>query len=251
MMPEDALDVLRAHDAVLMGAVGDPSVPDHVSLWGLDPRDPPAPRPVGEPPARRGCWRAIPCPLAGRGPGGRRHALRAREHRGRVRGRRRARAPRASPPRSASRRASSRARGVERVVRHAFELAAARRGVADERDEVERVALRLRALGRGRRGGGRASSRACATSGCSSTRSPRGWCATPAASTSSSRRTSSRDILTDLAAAIQGGMGMAASANIAPGSDAPGAVRAGARLGAGHRRAGHRQPGRRDLERRR
>ena len=30
------------------------------------------------------------------------------------------------------------------------------------------------------------------------------------------------DILTDLAAAIQGGMGMAASANIAPGTDAPG-----------------------------
>ena len=30
------------------------------------------------------------------------------------------------------------------------------------------------------------------------------------------------DILTDLAAAIQGGMGMAASANTAPGSDAPG-----------------------------
>jgi tartrate dehydrogenase/decarboxylase / D-malate dehydrogenase len=29
------------------------------------------------------------------------------------------------------------------------------------------------------------------------------------------------DILTDLAAAIQGGMGMAASANVAPGSDAP------------------------------
>ena len=30
------------------------------------------------------------------------------------------------------------------------------------------------------------------------------------------------DILTDLAAAIQGGMGMAASANIAPGEDVPG-----------------------------
>ena len=30
------------------------------------------------------------------------------------------------------------------------------------------------------------------------------------------------DILTDLAAAIQGGMGMAASANVAPGADAPG-----------------------------
>src|SRR4029077_6964214 len=30
------------------------------------------------------------------------------------------------------------------------------------------------------------------------------------------------DILTDLAAAIQGGMGMAASANVAPGSEQPG-----------------------------
>ena len=35
MMPADALDVARAHDAVLLGAVGDPSVPDHVTLWGL------------------------------------------------------------------------------------------------------------------------------------------------------------------------------------------------------------------------
>ena len=34
MMPDDALDVLREHDAVLMGAIGDPSVPDDVSLWG-------------------------------------------------------------------------------------------------------------------------------------------------------------------------------------------------------------------------
>ena len=35
MMPPDALDVVRGHDAVLLGAVGDPSVPDHVTLWGL------------------------------------------------------------------------------------------------------------------------------------------------------------------------------------------------------------------------
>jgi tartrate dehydrogenase/decarboxylase/D-malate dehydrogenase len=35
MMPPDALDVVRAHDAVLLGAVGDPSVPDHEALWGL------------------------------------------------------------------------------------------------------------------------------------------------------------------------------------------------------------------------
>ena len=35
MMPVDAIDVAGSHDAVLLGAVGDPSVPDHVSLWGL------------------------------------------------------------------------------------------------------------------------------------------------------------------------------------------------------------------------
>ena len=35
MMPEDALDRMRMHDAVFLGAVGWPGVPDHVSLWGL------------------------------------------------------------------------------------------------------------------------------------------------------------------------------------------------------------------------
>lgn len=35
MMPEDGLDQLRDKDAVLLGAVGYPGVPDHVSLWGL------------------------------------------------------------------------------------------------------------------------------------------------------------------------------------------------------------------------
>jgi tartrate dehydrogenase/decarboxylase/D-malate dehydrogenase len=35
MMPPDALDTVRRFDAVLLGAVGDPSVPDHVTLWGL------------------------------------------------------------------------------------------------------------------------------------------------------------------------------------------------------------------------
>ena len=35
MMPPDALDVVRSFDAVLLGAVGHPSVPDHVTLWGL------------------------------------------------------------------------------------------------------------------------------------------------------------------------------------------------------------------------
>ncbi len=35
MMPEDGIEKLRAHDAILLGAVGFPGVPDHVSLWGL------------------------------------------------------------------------------------------------------------------------------------------------------------------------------------------------------------------------
>ncbi|WP_298728142.1 tartrate dehydrogenase [uncultured Ferrovibrio sp.] len=35
MMPDDALDQLRDTDAIYLGAVGYPGVPDHVSLWGL------------------------------------------------------------------------------------------------------------------------------------------------------------------------------------------------------------------------
>ncbi len=35
MMPEDALDLLRRHDAILLGAVGHPKIPDHVTLNGL------------------------------------------------------------------------------------------------------------------------------------------------------------------------------------------------------------------------
>ena len=35
MMPDDGIEILRSHDAILLGAVGYPGVPDHVSLWGL------------------------------------------------------------------------------------------------------------------------------------------------------------------------------------------------------------------------
>jgi tartrate dehydrogenase/decarboxylase / D-malate dehydrogenase len=35
MMPDDGLDQLKSFDAVFLGAVGYPGVPDHVSLWGL------------------------------------------------------------------------------------------------------------------------------------------------------------------------------------------------------------------------
>ena len=35
MMPDDGLKQLRSFDAIFLGAVGHPTVPDHVSLWGL------------------------------------------------------------------------------------------------------------------------------------------------------------------------------------------------------------------------
>jgi tartrate dehydrogenase/decarboxylase/D-malate dehydrogenase len=35
MMPQDGLETLRRFDAIYLGAVGDPRVPDHVSVWEL------------------------------------------------------------------------------------------------------------------------------------------------------------------------------------------------------------------------
>lgn len=35
MMPEDGMETLRSYDAIYLGAVGYPGVPDHISLWGL------------------------------------------------------------------------------------------------------------------------------------------------------------------------------------------------------------------------
>ncbi len=35
MMEEDGLNRVRGHDSIFLGAVGFPGVPDHVSLWGL------------------------------------------------------------------------------------------------------------------------------------------------------------------------------------------------------------------------
>jgi len=35
LMPEDGVATLRRFDAIFFGAVGDPGIPDHVTLWGL------------------------------------------------------------------------------------------------------------------------------------------------------------------------------------------------------------------------
>jgi len=35
LMPEDGMEQLASHDAILFGAVGDPNIPDHITLHGL------------------------------------------------------------------------------------------------------------------------------------------------------------------------------------------------------------------------
>ena len=166
--------------------------------------------------ARAGCCDGIPGPLAGRGPGdvdmlfvrenteGEYAGVGGRAHQG-------------LPSEVALEtcvftRAGVRAGPASRVRARG---AAARD--PHERDEVERVPLRLRALGRGRRGarrrvpGVRVRARARRRArGADGALDPDSLDVVVASNLFA-------DILTDLAAAIQGGMGMAASANIAPG----------------------------------
>jgi len=68
MMPEDALKDVADHDAIFLGAVGFPGVPDHVSLWGLlIPIRRQFDQFVNLRPVR--LFEGMPCPLAGREPG--------------------------------------------------------------------------------------------------------------------------------------------------------------------------------------
>ncbi|RTZ84152.1 MAG: tartrate dehydrogenase [SAR324 cluster bacterium] len=68
MMPEDGIDQLRPFDAVYLGAVGFPSVPDHVSLWGLlIPIRGEFDQYVNLRPVR--LFEGVPCPLANKKPG--------------------------------------------------------------------------------------------------------------------------------------------------------------------------------------
>jgi tartrate dehydrogenase/decarboxylase/D-malate dehydrogenase len=218
MMPADALDVVRGHDAILMGAVGDPAVPDPEALWGL----------ILKLRQELDLWanvrparllEGVPCPLAGRGTAdvdmlfvrenteGEYSGVGGRSHRG-------------LPHEVALETSVFTAHGCERVIRYAFTLAAARRGAlvnatksnasrygypfwdevveqvgADFPDvRVERVlvdALAARLVLR-----------------------PDSVDVVVASNLFG-------DILTDIAAALQGGLGMAASANLSPGGDGP------------------------------
>jgi tartrate dehydrogenase/decarboxylase / D-malate dehydrogenase len=219
MMPDDALDVVRAHDAVLLGAVGDPSVPDHISLWGLI-------LPLRQ---RLDLWanvrpvrllNGVSSPLAGRGPEDIDMVFVRENTEGEyagVGGRAHYRLPHEVAVESSI----FTRRQTRRIAEFAFELAESRKGavitatksnasrygyvlwdevlaeVAAEHPKLrcERVlvdALAARLV-----------------------RNPGSVDVVVASNLFA-------DILTDLAAELQGGLGMAASANIAPGETRPG-----------------------------
>jgi tartrate dehydrogenase/decarboxylase/D-malate dehydrogenase len=217
LMPPDALEVVREHDAVLLGAVGHPSVPDHVTLWGLLL------------PLRQGLdlWanvrparllEGIPSPLSGSPPvdmlfvrentegeysgvGGRAHQRLDLE---------------VALETSVFTRA-----GVRRVLEYAFERATARRGVVTSAtksnasrygyvlwDEVAEEVAAANPDVRYERVLVDALAARMVTD--------------PLSLDVVAASNLFGDILTDLAAVLQGGMGMAASASLAPGSGTPG-----------------------------
>jgi tartrate dehydrogenase/decarboxylase/D-malate dehydrogenase len=68
MMPEDGIDQLRSFDAIYLGAVGFPTVADHVSLWGLlIPIRREFDQYINLRPVR--LFDGVPCPLAGKAAG--------------------------------------------------------------------------------------------------------------------------------------------------------------------------------------
>jgi tartrate dehydrogenase/decarboxylase/D-malate dehydrogenase len=68
MMPEDGIEQLNKFDAIYLGAVGFPGVPDHESLWGLlIPIRREFDQHINLRPVR--LFEGVPCPLANRKPG--------------------------------------------------------------------------------------------------------------------------------------------------------------------------------------
>ena len=217
MMPHDGIEVARAHDAILLGAVGHPSVPDHVTLWGLLL------------PLRQGLdlWAnlrparlldGVPSALEGRPPvdmlfvrentEGEYSGVGGRAHQGLE--------LEVGIETSVFTRA-----GVRRVVEHAFELAETRRKVLTSATKSnasrygyvlwDEVAAEV-AAGHPDVRYERVLVDALAARMVSN----------PASLDVVVASNLFGDILTDLAAVLQGGMGMAASASVAPGSGTPG-----------------------------
>jgi tartrate dehydrogenase/decarboxylase / D-malate dehydrogenase len=124
MMPEDGLQQIAGHDAIYLGAVGFPGVLDHVSLWGLlIPIRRDFDQYVNLRPVR--LFHGVPCPLAGREPGdidffvvrenteGEYSEIGGRLYRG-------------TEHELVTQQSNFTRRGVDRILRYAFELAQSR-----------------------------------------------------------------------------------------------------------------------------
>ena len=124
MMPEDGLDRLRGHDAIYLGAVGWPDVPDHVSLWGLlIPIRRAMDQYANVRPVR--LLRGVTSPLAGRGPEDIDFVV-VRENVEGEYSEAGGRLYRGTPHEMAVQEAVFTRRGVDRIMDHAFELARSR-----------------------------------------------------------------------------------------------------------------------------
>lgn len=121
MMPEDGIAQLRAFDAIQLGAVGDPRVPDDVTLWGLLLKIRQAfQQYVNLRPVR--LLPGAPTPLAGRGPGDIDMIVLRENTEGEYAGVGALLFPGGGERETALQTAVYSRVGVERIVRHAFEL---------------------------------------------------------------------------------------------------------------------------------
>ena len=124
MMPEDGLDQLRAFEAIFLGAVGFPGVPDHVSLWGLlIPIRRTFQQYINLRPVR--LLKGVRSPLSGRGPGDV-DMLIVRENNEGEYSEIGGRLYRGTPEELAVQTAMFTRKGCDRVMRYAFERAMAR-----------------------------------------------------------------------------------------------------------------------------
>ena len=177
-------------DAIYLGAVGFPGVPDHVSLWGLlIPIRREFHQYVNLRPVR--LLPGVRSPLAGRGPADI-DLLIVRENNEGEYSEIGGRLYRGTPRRWPSSSRSSPGTGCDRVMRYAFELAKKRpRQARDLGHQVERHHPHHAVLGRALRGDGRGVSRTSRPTSTTSTSSPPISSSTPTGSTSWSPRTSS------------------------------------------------------------
>ncbi len=126
MCPEDAPDILRRFDAVYFGAVGNPAlVPDHIAVWGLlinfrrwfDLY-------VNLRPVR--LFEGLPCPLVGRRPGDIDYIV-VRENTEGEYGNTGGRSFEGTEREIVTQQAVFTRKGVDRIMRYAFELARTRK----------------------------------------------------------------------------------------------------------------------------